>query len=445
MARLTLVAILAALLCSNLVMAQVARPGKWTPRRLTEQMQRDLRESRFVLPLQDNNNLLKNEDTVNGGYQFGNPVDVRITLDNSGRVFTVQGGRVWILEIFSEGALNLNLIFDKFYLPEGAELYAYNDETVRGAFTSHNNKQHGWFSIAPLSGSSMYLELFVPFGVTSEPVISISKVTHGYKSLAFGSSGSCNVNVVCSQGDAWRAQIRGAAMMLTAFGSRYCSGSMISNVNQDGRQLFLTAYHCTGGNMYSDQLMFNYESSICERVAQRDGPTDQTVSGLLSLASYAQSDFAIFEVEEDIPDSYNVYLNGFSADNIAPTAMVGIHHPSGDIKKISFANKTGEPYKWSNAEPGFYHWEVPFWDEGTTEPGSSGSPLFNQNKRIIGQLHGGGAACGNRLYDAYGALWASWDKGTQKLQPILDPSGTGRRYVDGISLSDARRKSKTPK
>lgn len=78
------------------------------------------------------------------------------------------------------------------------------------------------------------------------------------------------------------------------------------------------------------------------------------------------------------------------------------------------------------------------WDEGTTEGGSSGSPLFNPNFRIIGQLQGGCAACGNHLADFYGRLPVSWLGGgisSSRLSNWLDPKGLlpsqyfGLRYI----------------
>ena len=63
----------------------------------------------------------------------------------------------------------------------------------------------------------------------------------------FGCSGSCNVNMACPVGEGWREEAAGVTRLLTAGGSSLCSGSMINNVEQDGRQLFLSADHCGGG------------------------------------------------------------------------------------------------------------------------------------------------------------------------------------------------------
>ena len=128
--------------------------------------------------------------------------------------------------------------------------------------------------------------------------------------------------------------------------------------------------------------------------------------------------------------------------------VFGIHHPSGDSKKISFFyNGTLLPVCWSEC---MYkeklHWQIPRWDQGTTEPGSSGSPLFNADKRIVGQLHGGSASCYNRNgYDVYGAIYASFlnpPKIKNRLATYLDPEGTGAKFLDGYGLEQARRESR---
>lgn len=89
------------------------------------------------------------------------------------------------------------------------------------------------------------------------------------------------------------------------------------------------------------------------------------------------------------------------------------------------------------------HWKIDKWFRGTTEPGSSGSPLFDgKTKRIVGQLHGGSASCWNSDgYDVYGKIQSSFDQGDsgQLLQAVLDPDNTGVRFADGVYLAEARR------
>ncbi|MEO1087517.1 MAG: hypothetical protein AAFY88_25035, partial [Acidobacteriota bacterium] len=68
------------------------------------------------------------------------------------------------------------------------------------------------------------------------------------------------------------------------------------------------------------------------------------------------------------------------------------------------------------------------------EPGSSGSPIFNQaNKLVVGTLSGGFAACGNDESDWYGKMSEHMDRG---LRNILDPLGTGQTTLAGMDPND---------
>ena len=144
-----------------------------------------------------------------------------------------------------------------------------------------------------------------------------------------------------------------------------------------------------------------------------------------------ESDFALLELTETIPSLYNVNYAGWSAEDVAPQQPVGIHHPSGDIKKISFDYDVGISDGWSGNDGS--HWRVSSWEDGTTEPGSSGSPLFDNNYRIVGQLHGGQASCSFNFNDYYGKVSASWDWGnssSNRLKDWLDPEDTGTLVLD---------------
>lgn len=364
-------------------------------------------------------------------YRFANPISVNINMNNSGEWLTLEdGSSIWMLEVHSPGAYSLNVIYDIFNIPEGAEFFVYskNREMILGAFTNFNHKPHGGFSTAPVVGDNIILEYNEPSNASFRGNISVETVAHDYRNIFFnetrgyGDSGSCNNNVACNEANDWRDEIRSVAMILTSGGSRLCTGSLINNGSQDLSPYFLTANHCLGGNN-SWIFMFNYESPTC---FNQNGPTNMTVSGSSLLVNSSSSDVALLLLNETPPESYNVHYAGWDVSGNTPNIPVGIHHPSGDIKKISF--------DYDNASNSGNFWDVDSWDDGTTEPGSSGSPLFDGlSHRIIGQLYGGVASCTNFGYDTYGKTSVSWNLG---LSDYLDPNNLGLSYIDGIDAID---------
>ena len=374
--------------------------------------------------------------------RFGYPHSVSLDMNNSGTWQDLPDGtKLWRLQINCPEARSINLIYNDFHLPPEGEFYVYNDDltSVYGAFTENNNKVHREFSTTPTSGSTTILEYHHPSENISDVSISISSVIHGYRDVFallnrnFGDSGGCNNNVNCPEGIPWEEEIRSAAMILSSGGFRLCSGAMVNNVRQDLTPYFLTANHCLGGES-TWIIMFNYQSPTC---ANTDGPTNFTVQGTTLLANRSQSDFALLLLQETPPESYNVHFAGWSAIDTAPQEPVSIHHPSGDIKKISFDYDQGISDGWTNNDGS--HWRIATWEDGTTEPGSSGSPLFDQNHRIVGQLHGGEASCSNNVNDYYGKVSTSWDAGSSsssRLKDWLDPDDTGTMVLDGMNAID---------
>ncbi|MGB0423069.1 MAG: hypothetical protein ACPGED_02045, partial [Flavobacteriales bacterium] len=166
---------------------------------------------------------------------------------------------------------------------------------------------------------------------------------------------------------------------------------------------------------------FNWQSTTC--VGNNVG-TYQTVNGSAMLAQGAAADYALLEINNgnQIPAAANAYFAGWDASGVNPTSQVGIHHPSGDLKKISFDTDAAGTATYGGATC----WRVFDWEDGTTEPGSSGSPLFDQNHRVIGQLYGGEATCANNVNDYYGKFDVTYPNVCQWLAP-----GCNTQVIDG--------------
>lgn len=72
-------------------------------------------------------------------FRFGYAIDVDMGLKNSGTWDTLSdNSKIWRLRIHSKGAYSINLIFDKFWLPQGAQFFVYNEDRsmILGAFTA---------------------------------------------------------------------------------------------------------------------------------------------------------------------------------------------------------------------------------------------------------------------------------------------------------------------
>lgn len=373
-------------------------------------------------------------------WRFGVEQEVAFNLENSGTWTFEEGMHVWRLGFNCPNALNVSFMLSRFVLPKEAQLYVYNAQRTAflGSFTQENNKDWEGLSLGVLDGSSMILEYHESPASHGMGEIEVNQVIHGYRSLLnhqeavlaemverlgpFGNSGACNINVNCPEGADWQTEKRSVALIVNG-GSAYCTGAMINNTANDGTPYFLTANHCIG-TPNTWVYYFNHESSSCSGTT---GPTNQSVSGGTLLVQNGGSDFALIELSSTPPASYNVEYAGWDHSGSTPSSAVGIHHPSGDLKKICFENDA--PYQSSTG--GAQVWWIDEWELGVTEPGSSGSPLFDQNHRIIGQLYGGAAACSgsvnNGAYDFYGRFNVSWGLGASQ---YLDPLNTGVNTLD---------------
>ena len=407
----------------------------------------DLVKSNFsfeTMPSVDAAQLLA-EDEINSEFKdipwrFGEEFDVSFNLKNSGNWDVLPNeDKIWRLGIESHGAYSINLIFDNYLLPEGAKLFIYNKEKkdVLGAFTDFNNQDDRLFATTLIPGDAIIIEYYEPNYAKFAGELSLGTVVHAYRDVfgyvkGFGNSGSCNNNVACPESAGWEDEIRSASHIIV--GAYVCSGALINNTANDGTAYYLSANHCytSPGSVV---FWFNWQSATCANPPS--SPPYDMVSGAVDRARNSASDFWLMELNTRPQDvGIDVYYAGWNREDAASTSSVGIHHPSGDIKKISFDN---DPCISSDYDPSPYlansHWEIIAWDDGTTEGGSSGSPLFDQNHRITGQLHGGWASCSSITQDFYGKFSVSWDYGgtsSTQLSNWLDPSGTSGNTIDGF-------------
>ncbi len=388
--------------------------------------------------------------------RVGYSLNTDISMDNSGTWTELPNGdRLWQIQIKSPGALALGVYFDLFRIPVGSKLFLYNEDKsqVIGAFTWLNNDESKLFATEMIYGDIVNIEYYEPEVIFSKAEFHINNIAYFYRGVADHKnpawtepSDACEVNINCSPvGDSWQDEKHGVARMSIVIGGSYywCSGSLVNNTNQNCTPYFLSAYHCYEGASASDLnqwiFYFNYEASGCTTPSTE--PTSQTMTGA-SLKSSANivggSDFILLELNQVVPLSYNPYMNGWNRQNSFSGPGVGIHHPAGSIKKIStFSTATTGTY---NSAASSAHWVLSWVSNsngwGVTEGGSSGSPIFDANGRIVGTLTGGSSLCSQQTAaDYYGKVYYHWDQNgstaADRLKDWLDPAGSNPTTLNG--------------
>jgi subtilisin-like proprotein convertase family protein len=414
-----------------------------------------------VMPLLDNKALLAAElerralPTATGtAPKFAENIEVNISPKTHGHWdYLPNGNAVWRLRILSKGAKSLNLGFTKYAMPPGGTLVLYSPdyEHVMGPFTPADNEEHEQLWTPVLPGDELVLEVQVPRHSLPQLALELKYVNHDFLGFAEMLSGSCNLDVICGAADGWaivdayRDIIQSVALIGTG-GSTFCTGFLVNNARQDCTPFFMTAFHC-GINASSAPSMvayWNFQNSTCRQPGtpasggNGNGQLNNFNTGAIFRAGWQPSDFTLVELDDPISETANAFLAGWSAEDVAPSdTVICVHHPSTDEKRISFEfNPTLISDINGNAAAAGNFIKIPDWDVGTTEGGSSGAPLFNNARQIVGQLYGGLAACNNNSYDVFGWFKRSWTGGgtaSTRLRDWLDPDNTGILVLDGRS------------
>jgi hypothetical protein len=390
--------------------------------------------------------------------RFAESYPVLITPDTDGRWEKLADGRMmWRLRIGSPDAVSLNLGFTRYHMPDGGHLFFYaadGSEVVR-PFSADDNHDHGELWTPVIHHDEVIVEVTLPDeSYIPQLELELGAINPGYRGFLAGPadggerSGSCNVDVICPEGDLWRDQIKSSGVY-TRNGSWTCSGAMVNNTAFDKTPYFLTANHCgiSSTNAASVVVYWNYENSTCRPPGSGasggagDGSLSQFTSGSTLRANYSPSDFALIELSSEPPQAFEVFYSGWDRSSADFASIVAIHHPNTDEKRISFEyDPTTTTSYLGNAVPGDgTHIRITDWDLGTTEPGSSGSPIYDPAQRIVGQLHGGYASCTSQTSDWYGRVSVSWTGGgtaSTRLSNWLDPLGTAPMAIDGTGLDE---------
>lgn len=406
-------------------------------------------------------------------YRIGVASDANITPLSAGLWSTLPNGdRLWQLKVKATGAEALSFLFSTFKLYDNASFWVQDmqGKALYKTLTKSDVLDHFQQHVELCFGDEMVLNLLEPAG-TKASEFYLDQIMYGYRSTGnpnvnkINESDACQVNVNCTpEGSNWQDEKRGIARILVVDGNQqgWCSGTLINNAAQDCKPYFLTALHCgvtsTTANFNQWKFYFRYEATACTNPSTVGTLANNVITGCVKKATSndgggdSGSDFLLVQLGSAANEAatittlksanFNAYWNGWDANNTASNNGVSIHHPAGDIKKISTYTTNTTTTGW-NGNGIQSHWQL-VWSattngHGVTEGGSSGSPLFTYNggnSRVIGTLTGGGSFCNaTSSPDMYGKMSYHWQSNTTSgnipLKNFLDPANSGLLVLNG--------------
>ena len=439
------------------------------------------------------------ENGVAKAFMVSTGIIADIDLKNSGTwSYLDNGTKIWRLSISVPESQALGFLYDEFNLPKGVRLFLTNENKnqVLGAFTASNNNLYNNFITEGVQGDYVNLEMniepYVDIASIQFHINRISAYYRGVDDLArfstqaatlarpldqMSGTSPCHLNAICAIPNVAKDQYKvpfGASIriLISSPGgsSGFCSGTLINNtgneVNGTCTPLMLTASHCDGGNYHANsdfsqwQFKFNYYYDSCNGAHLHspsptlNGASFKARSNLPSFGGTANlslvADFLLLQLTDPgVPLVPNLYYAGWNRnvdiydENNEEyfNFFIGYHHPRGDVKKLSWATTVSQSGTFNQSAVFGTHWKINFIGGGT-QPGSSGSGLFDVDGLLVGDLTGVtmyGGACGSdyskqALYSKLSYAWentfdqtafAQYAGPQSQLKTWLDPIGSG--------------------
>jgi hypothetical protein len=394
-------------------------------------------------------------------YQFGKIIPILYRLEDFDLIKVKEDGtQIYHLKIAAPKALALNLYFSKVQMDPSAKIFIFSpfENKISPSIEASQVLEDQTLITDHYNGDMLWIEYHHPPNSDFQNPFIVSGLTYCYKPVkagnGFGDSDFCMVNVACSESSNYSNAVA-ASLRIKVINvdgtTAWCSGTLVNNTSNNGTPYILTANHCRINSSISKlndwEFYFNYQQPTCQRTTIE--PTLLVLKGADFIASPGtddgefSSDFLLLKLKNSISKNWNVVFSGWNRTGAATSSGVSIHHPFGDVKKIStyknqptsvqYGSVAGTHFRvlWSATQNGF----------STTEGGSSGAGLFNANGHLIGALTGGGASCqNNALPDFYGRFWFSWDRygtiSSQRLKDWLDPIQSNVTFLESIKHSD---------
>jgi lysyl endopeptidase len=337
----------------------------------------------------------------------------------------VEGGQAARVAVTSPQAGSLRLAMELAGVPGAVELTFFGSHEptrLEGPYKVAEiaDRSASWWS--PLTeGETQTVEIFVPTGIAAREIpLTVVGASHLFTTPSsgfakriqdIGDAGSCNVDVACSalaSDPAFRSTADSVAQMVfnDAGFTVLCTGTLLADGDGNTQvPWFYSANHCFENEdapyKSASQLqavastlstLWGFEANACGSRTPRSN-WSQLNGGATFLHNNVGSDVLFLRLNGTPPAI--AFYSGWDANPLsAGNAVLGLHHPQGDLKKASQGsvvrlgtpNVTGLTASYVEAR----------WSSGTTEVGSSGSGLWSSSGGqyyFRGGLWGGTAAC----------------------------------------------------
>jgi hypothetical protein len=374
------------------------------------------------------------------GFSRDIPVRGAASLRSAALIWdAVEGGSVTAVSVASPGAVAMRLAVAFGSLPAGTEARFFGpggDSQVFGPVTAEQMRaltvpagpgESGVFWSPVVPGDTAGMEIFVPRGLEPDLSFTIPRVSHHYRSVESTdkAAGSCNIDVACHSAS-WGAASQATARIafISEGDSFVCTGTLLNDTDTSTFiPYFMTADHCINTQAEASTInsYWNYQRTTCGGAV---GSFTTLFGGATLLSRGFDLDHSFLRLNDPAPASAR--FSGWSSGTVsAGTSMVGIHHPGGDVKKISFGVIDGIA-GYGEAVTGSGGFIRVHWTAGVTEGGSSGSGLITgsyPNDRFVGTLTGGASSCSFPADpDWYGRFDLVYPLISAYLSPAVPPS-----------------------
>lgn len=382
------------------------------------------------------------KDNKFGLYCFGKAFDVNYTLAD-GKWEKVDDGRLWSLTIKSENALSLNLVFNNFSLPEGADLYIENQEgsVLYGPVTYDVIPDNGFFLTDIIFGEQATITIFEPDKHYNETSLIIKRVVHGYKDI------NAEINKVSNQTrfntspsvacyPDYEKESDAVGTIITASGTHICCGSLVMSTDYSFKPYFLTTYGLLDNNdddpesnVENGMFKFRYKELTCNN---GDLATSYTYNHCNIRAGWYDTYLLLLEINGNLKTNPKLTWLGWTTSGATPSSGVVIHQiDSTTPMSIGFDEDVlGTDYFYFP-----YKAWVSYLDTGYFNTCSSGAPMLDSNKRIIGHLIWGHPydpiyLQTHGIFGKFNLSWSGGGTNSTRLSNWLDPNNTGQTNMD---------------